>query len=125
MSRGGIKSSVTSLTKALEKLDYILGASKSVFFSGKDDYSMVDLYAFPHISRLFYLKDSALNYLYEQFQFEDKYIHIFRWFKEIRARPELNDGKGIIPVNAFHLWCEELAPMKVGTKPPLRLPMKL
>ena len=46
-------------------------------------------------------------------------------FKEIRARPELNDGKGIIPVRAFHLWLEELQTMEIGKKPPLRLPMKL
>ena len=86
---------------------------------------MMDLYAFPHISRLFYLKDSAANHIYELFHFEDKFINLYRWFKEIRARPELNDGKGIIPVRAFHLWLEELQTMELGTKPPLRLPMKL
>ena len=86
---------------------------------------MVDLYAFPFISRLFYLKDSVQHYIYEQFQFEDKFIHIFRWFKEIRARPELNDGKAIIPLRAFHLWVEELEELEIGKKPPLRLPMKL
>ena len=125
MSRGQLESSVLGLKKAMEKLNYLLGSSKSFFFSGKDDYSMVDLYAFPHISRLFYLKDSAQNDLYKQFQFEDKYIHVFRWFKEIRARPELNDGKAIIPVRAFHLWLEELLTLEIGKKPPLRLPMKL
>ena len=125
MSRGGLESSVVSLTKALDKMNQLLGASKTVFFSGKDDYCMVDLYAFPHISRLFYLKDSAQNDLYEKFNFEDKYIHIFRWFKEIRARPELNDGKAIIPVRAFHLWLEELSEMEIGKKPPLRLPLRL
>ena len=59
---------------------------------------MVDLYAFPFVSRLFYLKGSALNDVYEQFDFENRYMYLFRWFKAIRARPELNDGKAIIPV---------------------------
>ena len=125
MSRGHLESSVNSLTKAMEKLNHTLAASKTHFFSGKDDYDMVDLYAFPHISRLFYLKDSALHDLYQKFEFEKKYIYIFRWFKEIRARPELNDGKAIIPVRAFHLWLEELKELPIGKKPPLRLPMKL
>ena len=86
---------------------------------------MVDLYAFPFVSRLFYLKGSALNDVYEQFDFENRYMYLFRWFKAIRARPELNDGKAIIPVQGFKYWLEELAPMPLGKKPPLRLPTKL
>ena len=69
---------------------------------------MVDIYAFPHISRLFYLKDSAANKLYEELKLEDKYIFLFRWFNEIRARPELNNDKDMLPISAFHHWLKEL-----------------
>ena len=86
---------------------------------------MADLYAFPFVSRLFYLKDSALNDLYVKFDLENKYPYVFKWHKAIRAKAELNDGKAIIPINAFHNWLVELAPMELGKKPPLRLPTKL
>ena len=36
---------------------------------------------------------------------------------------KLNDGKGIIPVEAFQAWLKELKVMPKGKKPPLRLPM--
>ena len=67
MTAGQLESAKVALTKALEKLNSTLAQTKGVFFSGKDDYDMMDLYAFPHISRLFYLKDSAANHIYEQF----------------------------------------------------------
>ena len=86
---------------------------------------MADLYAFPFVSRLYYLKDSALHYMYEELDLENRYKYLFRWFKAIRAKRELNDGKAIIPVNAFKNWLIELAPMPLGKKPPLRLPTKL
>ena len=92
---------------------------------GKQRYSMVDLYAFPFVSRLFYLKDSALHVMYEQLNLEDRYPSLFKWFKAIRACPELNDGKAIIPVSGFTYFLAELAPMPLGKKPPLRLPTKL
>ena len=59
---------------------------------------MVDLYIFPFASRLFYLKDSVLHNMYEEMAMEDRYPNLFRWFKAMRDRPELNDGKAIIPV---------------------------
>lgn len=87
---------------------------------------MVDLYGFPHTSRIFYLKDSAMQTLFEQLRIESRFPHLTRWHNEIRASKVLNDGKAIIIVRAFHLWLEELmTSYKIGTKPPLRLPMKL
>ena len=86
---------------------------------------MVDLYAFPFVSRLYYLKDSALHAVYLELKMEDRYPSLFKWHKTIRAQPELNDGKAIIPVSGFIKFLEELAPMPMGKKPPLRLPHKL
>jgi hypothetical protein len=40
-------------------------------------------------------------------------------------QPELNDGRAIIPERGFKLWVDELVTMPPGTKPPLRLPVKL
>ena len=102
-----------------------LELSSTDFFLSKAKYSMVDLYIFPFVSRLFYLKGSALHNVYATNRFEDRWIHLYRWFNAIKARPELNDGKAIIPERAFKLWLEELAPMPLGKKPPLRLPTKL
>ena len=82
----------------LEFLNQKLAQSKSEFFLDSNTYSMVDLYIFPFASRLFYLKDSVLHSMYEEMAMEDRYPNLFRWFKAMRDRPELNDGKAIIPV---------------------------
>ena len=63
--------------------------------------------------------------MYEKLALEEKYPRVYRWFKTVFARPELNDGKGIIPVIGFTNWLVELKPMELGKKPPLRLPTKL
>ena len=102
-----------------------LEMSSTDFFLSSEKYSMADLYAFPFISRLFYLKGSALNDMYEKFDLEIRYKYLYKWFKAIRACPELNDGKAIIPERAFMYWLEELKTMELGKKPPLRLPVKL
>ena len=86
---------------------------------------MVDLYGFPHTSRIFYLKNSALEDLFGQYNFETKYLNLSKWFKRISSESDLNDGKAIIPVQAFKYWLEELITYSVGTKPPLRQPFKL
>mmetsp|Transcript_4331 Transcript_4331/g.5780 ORF Transcript_4331/g.5780 Transcript_4331/m.5780 type:complete len:87 (+) Transcript_4331:582-842(+) len=86
---------------------------------------MVDLYIFPFVSRLFYLKGSVLHEMYERFNMESRYPQLYKWHHTMRAKAELNDGKAIIPVQAFQYWLEELKPMPLGKKPPLRLPTKL
>jgi len=86
---------------------------------------MPDLYGFPHIERLFYLKDSVLNKLYEQLKIEEKYPYLFTWVHTIRARKEFNDGKTLSELKAFQKWLEELITLPIGKKPPLRIPMKL
>ena len=125
MSRAQEPTSLATATKVLDFLNLELCKSETDFFLSKQSYSMVDLYAFPFVSRLFYLKGSALNELYEKLALENRYPNLYRWHNTIRARPELNDGKAIIPVQGFKYWLDELAPMKLGTKPPLRLPTKL
>ena len=125
MYRAQDKASMATLTKVLDYMNLLLQNSSTDYFLGKERYSMVDLYAFPFVSRLFYLKDSALHAMYEQFALEDRYPFLFKWHKTIRAQPELNDGKAIIPVSGFVNFLAELAPMPLGKKPPLRLPTKL
>lgn len=113
------------MIKVLEFMNMELSQSSTDFFLSKETYSMVDLYAFPFVSRLFYLKGSALDHMYQKFKMEDRFPCLFKWHKSMRAKSELNDGKAIIPVEGFHRWLEELAPMPLGKKPPLRLPTKL
>ena len=49
------------------------------FFLGFKDYSMVDIYTFPHISRLFYLEKSMLHTIYTDLEF-DRLPHLTEWF---------------------------------------------
>lgn len=113
------------MIKVLEHMNLLLELSPTDYFHGKERYSMVDLYAFPFVSRLYYQKDSTFHSVYEQLALEDRYPHLFKWFKTIRAQPELNDGKAIIPVGAFRHFLAEMSTMPLGRKPPLRLPTKL
>ena len=101
----------------------MLAQSKTDYFLDYESYTMVDLHIFPFISRFYYLKNSALHETYEKLDFENRYKNLYKWVAHIRSRPELNDGKAIIPVDSFKAWLIELAPMELGTKPPLRLPM--
>ena len=85
---------------------------------------MPDVYGFPHISRIFYLKDSPFHGLYEDLKIEQKFPLLKRWVHEaMRSRPELNDGRAIIKIPWFHKWVEELMTYPIGKKPPLRIPM--
>ena len=67
MSRAKDQASLATLLKMLDFFEMQLQQSKTDFFLNKSKYSMVDLYVFPFISRLFYMKDSALNDVYLQF----------------------------------------------------------
>ena len=126
LSRGQLESANGQLLKALDFLNMQLAQSETAFFLSRENPSMVDLYIFPFSSRLFYLKGSVLEEeMYGKLDLEARYPQLYRWHKEMRARSELNDGKAIIPINAFHNWLVELKPMELGKKPPLRLPTKL
>jgi hypothetical protein len=65
VSHGSLK-----FEKALERLELLLKESKTPYFLSSPIYSMVDLYGFPHCSRVFYLKGSALNSVYEDLKIE-------------------------------------------------------
>ena len=92
---------------------------------------MPDLYAFPIISRLFYLKGSIFDKeIYQTFQFENRFPLLFKWFSSLKAHPdftgkELNESiipydkagqnyqapelNAIVPTEYFQLWLEELS----------------
>ena len=90
----------------------------------KANYSMVDLFGFPHVSRVYYTKSTPIEKkLYNKLIPKCPAVH--RWIVRMLALPELNDGKAIIPEKGFKLWIDELMMMPTGTKPPLRLPVKL
>ena len=125
LSRGMHRGFLATLTKGLEYLEMNLEMSSTDFFLSKEKYSMADLYAYPFVSRLFLMKGTAFNDMYEEFDFEKKYKYLFKWFKTINACPELNDGKAIPHPNIFKFWLEELETMNPGKKPPFRLPVKL
>lgn len=65
VSHGTSEGGVAKMGKAIDKLELLIKESKSPFFLNSPNYSMVDLYGFPHCSRVFYLKGSALNNVYE------------------------------------------------------------
>lgn len=125
MSHGTSNSAILKLQKAFDQLEAWLNESSTPFFLSNNNYSMVDIYGFPHTSRVFYLKGSVQNDLYEKMQIEQRYPFLYKWFVTMRSDPSLNDGRAIINVRAFHLWLEELVTLPIGKKPPLRLPMKL
>ena len=84
---------------------------------------MCDYYGFPHISRIFYMKNSPLDTVYQELNIEARFPSVFGWFTRIREDPSLQ--KELIPPQAFKYWLEELITLPMGKKPALRLPMKL
>lgn len=66
----------------------------SSFFSHGQTYKMEDLYGFPHISRLFYLKGSVLENIYDLIEM-DKFKKLGRWFKAIKTHKDFQ--KGLVP----------------------------
>ena len=54
---------------------------------------MEDLYGFPFLARLFYLKDSALTNIYQELALENCY-KLKRWYESLRNH---RDFKGIVP----------------------------
>lgn len=140
LSRGKDKPAMVQLIKTFDKLEGWLVNSKTGFFGfgipdsapraypqkkhEKADYSMVDLFGFPHVSRLFYTHGTPLEKkIYKKLFPAHPAVH--RWVIRMRQVPELNDGKAIIPERGFKLWIEELFTYPAGKKPPLRLPVKL
>lgn len=124
----------------------------SPFFSHGTSYKMEDLYGFPHISRLFYLKGSALQSVYDLIGM-DSFKKLKRWFEAVKSHQDINQSKivpdleilpqtankndldlirlpqcdvqslsVVVPQSYFHVWVEELSQMKEGKKPPLRIP---
>lgn len=84
---------------------------------------MCDYFGFPHISRIFYMKDSLMSNVYTDLKIESKFPHLYGWFIKIRSDPNLQSE--LIPAQAFKYWLEELMTVPMGKKPALRLPMKL
>jgi len=57
---------------------------------------MCDYYGFPHISRIFYMKESGISHVYEELlRIEERYPHLYGWFARIRNDASLQ--KELIP----------------------------
>mmetsp|Transcript_31420 Transcript_31420/g.30767 ORF Transcript_31420/g.30767 Transcript_31420/m.30767 type:complete len:142 (+) Transcript_31420:378-803(+) len=96
VSRGQL--SVEKLQDAFNKLEEELGKSSTPFFLNSKNYSMVDIYGFPHTSRIFYMENSALDNLYNEFKFNEKYPKLKKWVYHMRTPKEFNDGKTVINI---------------------------
>lgn len=48
---------------------------------------MPDIYNFPFISRLYYLKNSALQNIYKELNLEKDYPLLTRWFQAMKNNP--------------------------------------
>lgn len=73
MTRGSQNEVLKKLYDTLNKLEEGLKNSTTPYFLSYPHYTMPDLYGFPHISRLFYLKNSSLDSLYTTLKLEEKY----------------------------------------------------
>ena len=67
------KPSVIKLQKLFAKLEQLLKESKTKYFLNFERYSMVDLYGFPGVSRMFSLKDSALDKILKELNLKSDY----------------------------------------------------
>ena len=51
---------------------------------------MCDYFGFPHISRIFYMKESGIAHVYtELLKIEERFPHLCGWFARIRNDPGL------------------------------------
>ena len=139
LMRGKNKAAMVELAKAFDKLEAWLENSKTGFFgfaiptglasasphaTYDADYSMVDLYGFPHVLRIYYTQCTPLEKkIYKKLFPKNPAIH--RWVTLMLKQEKFQDDKTLIPRKTFTYWIEELMTLPVGTKPPLRLPVKL
>ena len=145
LSRGMLEDSIVKVNKALEKLDLMLRQSKTIYFLDSETNTMADLYGWPFIARLFYLKDAPneeFKTIYSNLtiksnlKIHEKYPYLYVWFKAIASDPSLDGSpceedpskvkislKGRTPVKLFHAWLDDLSTCEIGKKPPLRLPL--
>jgi len=124
ISHGRLEKAVTDIKEGFASLEKLLQESSSKFFCGEKSYSMVDLYGFPHVSRLFYLQGTPLEQVSEEvLNLRKGFPLVTAWFKAMKSAPELNTGAAIIDERYFKKWVDELLTVPLGTKPPLRLPL--
>lgn len=50
---------------------------------------MPDFYVFPFLARIFYLKNSELNRVYESLNLPEKYPNLQKWFELITSQSDL------------------------------------
>ena len=100
MKRGDQEVIDTGLN-VLGKIELMLRDSKPRYFLDNLTYSMIDIYAFPFISRLYYLKGSLLNDLYNELKLEERFPHITAWVTEMRNKKDLNNPEVMTQVEPF------------------------
>ena len=52
------------------------------------NYTLVDLIVYPHLSRLYFMKDSVLDSVYWKFKMETKFPLLTKFYNQIRDAPE-------------------------------------
>ncbi len=125
MVKSAAEEPMNNLHKLFFKLEAELIKSSTPYFLSSPHYSMADIYGFPHVSRIFYFKNSKLKDLYAALKVEEQHPILAKWYANIRAQPILNDGKAMINPRAFEFWIEDLMELPPGQKPPLSLPVRL
>ena len=86
LSKGTDLKAIKGMIALFEKLELKLINQK--YLSG-NQISMCDYYGFPHISRIFYMKESQLSEVFVQMKIEEKFPHFYGWFIRIRNDPRL------------------------------------
>mmetsp|Transcript_31579 Transcript_31579/g.48274 ORF Transcript_31579/g.48274 Transcript_31579/m.48274 type:complete len:92 (+) Transcript_31579:606-881(+) len=57
------------------------------FFMNEKDYTMVDIFFYPHLARLFYLEKSMLHSIYEELDFDSLPL-LKKWFHAMNTHSD-------------------------------------
>lgn len=93
MTHGEDAQRLKMMHSALNEVEQVLTlfrnkGSEGPFFFGHNSYCLLDLMLYPHLSRLFYLKNSCLHKIYKELQLETKYPRLTKFYEAIRACEE-------------------------------------
>ena len=103
----------------------MLAESKSKYFLDFVYFTMVDIFAFPYVSRTIHMKGSLLNSLYDKLELEQRYPKTIEWEKHMRTLPEFKDVRFMINVRPYQLFIEDFVKTAPGAPlPKLKIPYR-